>query len=310
MNFIGKWAALQSSAGDRAAMPGNSLFRSGWDDSYLQLIISTEASEEVESISIECSGSQGLLGHETYNLSFFNYQTLDNDEDIVLTILQNFNKPSHSFQVLRLGPSKDHTCVEYYKLDDANTLRLVVTSKDADGEVHRHIKAFSRVESYDAGLEQQFTNVTKTHGWDILKYWTASSLAVCELKVICVKGIHLVPEPKEETLWALDQPISDIKKKTYTADPFCDPDNQLSFSIQMTAGHTKWVLYRTFTELNAISVFESNQDPNADSALLKAIPPLAFKSYVEFHRLVLGVENLFRGYFQSAAWMSANHLYG
>ncbi|RYH13386.1 hypothetical protein EON65_35775 [archaeon] len=310
MNFIGKWAATPSSEGDKSAAPENSLFRSGWDDNCLQLIISSETAEEAESISIECSGSQGLLGHETYNFSFFNYHTTDNEDEIVLTILQNFTDPPSSFQILRLGPSQNQTCIEYYKLEDANTLRVVLSSKDSDGEVYRHCKAFTRVENYSLGVEQPLTTVLKTHGWDHLKYWTASSLAVCELKVTCVKGIHLIPEQKEEVMWALDQPISDIKKKTYTAEPFSDPDNQLSFSIQMTAGHTKWLLYRTYRELNAISAFERNQDLNADPALVKSIPPLAFKSYVEFHRMVLGVENLFRGYFQSASWMSANHLYG
>lgn len=238
MEIIGKWkltdeVSVQGSDDSlfQSELAIHSIFKPAFgSNAEVEIILSCEINEESEALSVQVLVSHSLVATEAYNLGCFNHQVEDNK--VTVTTLQNVKEPFRRFSLLRLGPDPQESCCEYFILEKQDFLRIAVAAATVDGIVHTISRVFKRVVGYPVA-NHKLEQVNKTYGWDVLKYWPVNAIELCELKVTRVLGVQTVPEPQQTTLWSLDQSIDEIKKNTYSSEPYADPANQLYFSIQV-----------------------------------------------------------------------------
>lgn len=251
MDFIGKWKLtfefpVQGVADELFGreIGLNSIFKSIYSEdpaNDLHVIISTDITDVNEAIVVEVKQSNELVANDTYSLTLFNHQTAGEDR-VTVTILQNIKEPFRKLSLLRLGPGPQECCCEHIIAERHDILRIVVVAATADGTLHSISRFFKRVLDYEVD-NKKLDQFHHTLGWDVLKYWPCTAIELCELKVVRVLGMHTVPEPREDTLWSLEQSIEDIKKNTYTSEPYRDPANQLLFHIQVPCHLSALAIY-------------------------------------------------------------------
>eukprot|EP01039_Chlorochromonas_danica_P003720 gene3720-4069_t len=339
MEFIGKWSVtsdfieqekkcddddevmipvIQDHPIFQAICSNDSKDSSASEPSLLQeekhLIITARSENNEECLIMAVFQGERILACQEYPLTLFSAE--ESSTGKIIHIIQNLKEPYRKLSILHLSARSTNCACEHLIVERHDVLRIVLSASSTDGSLHYVSKCLRRVADYIVENNKKFETDMGTVGWDMLKYWPSNVIELCEVKIIRVKGLlqdssQGQSEHREEVLWSLDQSIEDVKKNVYNSTLYNDPANKLYFTIQIASGKVIWRVSRSHQEVFALMQFMKEQaqaSGSTETFFQKGPPALSWKSYVEFHRMVLAFENLLRLFFQQAAYLNQNHV--
>lgn len=121
---------------------------------------------------------------------------------------------------------------EHYFLDDDDNLRVSIMATDMRGNVMSVKRMFTRNTSTKIpnGLPP-LRKLTKTLGWDSLKFWPGMVLELCSVKCIRVTRTA-IPSLEMESLWFVDQSVDAIRKINFDQR---DSNFRIDYILQVMA---------------------------------------------------------------------------
>lgn len=121
---------------------------------------------------------------------------------------------------------------EHYLLDNDGNLRVSIMATDMRGNVMSVKRMFSRNIATEIPIDlPPLRKLTKTLGWDSLKFWPGMVLELCTVKCIRVARTA-IPSLETESLWFVDQSVDAIRKINFDQR---DSNFRIDYSLQVMA---------------------------------------------------------------------------
>lgn len=220
MSLAGRWKLNPSESSDNSDAKssfvfGNSILYQYLQDLSLEIIFwSRQEDNDDQLLIFNVLLNDDAVLDTSYSFNNFIHTPMD-EETMQITILQNCDVNFRTISIMRIGPLLRQRSCEHYLLDNDGNLRLVIMSVDESGELHTVKRSFTR-QHLDTDEEfMPFTSHTKTLGWDVLKYWPATVLELCQVKLSKVVRVRFTEPITEEIIWSLEQSVEDIKKTNF-----------------------------------------------------------------------------------------------
>jgi hypothetical protein len=195
---------------------------------------------------------------------------------------------------------------DHLRVTEEGHLEVYILATDPTGEVHSIRPVLHRKEE----LASESVNISryyKTTGWTALKFWPPTVLELCQVKLTkAFRKRYTTFE--EEIIWSLDQSVDAIKRINFAEEGVGTLFN-IYFTINISMGSKSWNINKPLDAIITLNEFIRVQNTNATENLQnfkRVNHQNKWKNYVELHRYILGLENVFRAFMQHCLVLNQN----